>query len=505
MSDLMPIYHSCLGKIKIIWERTGVLLGHDEISTLCVPGETLILGDNKPVENITVGNTVLTQHGPGIVLGTSKRNFSGELFTISALGMLPIQVTPEHPVLSIPVRIRSVSGGKTQNGHYYVKEFGDFTWKKAAELRTYSRQVKERDYLVFPKINGNLDIDKLDLSSFCVKSKLTSEILANAKQMLSEGLLKKEVAKKLGIHRGTLNNWLFGNTKGFALSLPLDENTSKFMGLYVAEGHCHIAKNTARLVLSLHEDESDLQELVIAFAKKLNHGYYISKTRGEHGVQITITSSALARAFANWFGRGAANKRIPDFILLNKDLKILQSFLTGYLCGDGCNITSFDNRYDGTSNYENAVTSSKILALQIQMLYARLGKFVSIWRHKKAKEETILGRLVKTHDHYQISLNKDPKSHHWIDMDDYFLVPVKEVSQEKYEGSVYNLATTDHTYLVSNTVVHNCELWKTANANEFMDRLNNMSDDELRSWLEKLKKKRKVLSNYLDQEVKVYA
>jgi hypothetical protein len=31
----MPIYHSCLGKIKVIWERTGVLLGHDEISTLC--------------------------------------------------------------------------------------------------------------------------------------------------------------------------------------------------------------------------------------------------------------------------------------------------------------------------------------------------------------------------------------------------------------------------------------------------------------------------------------
>lgn len=50
-----------------------------------------------------------------------------------------------------------------------------------------------------------------------------------------------------------------------------------------------------------------------------------------------------------------------------------------------------------------------------------------------------------------------------------------------------------------------CELWNTANAAEFMDRLNNMSDDELRSWLEKLKKKRKVLSNYLEQEAKVYA
>lgn len=50
-----------------------------------------------------------------------------------------------------------------------------------------------------------------------------------------------------------------------------------------------------------------------------------------------------------------------------------------------------------------------------------------------------------------------------------------------------------------------CELWKTANAAEFMDRLNNMSDDELRAWLEKMKKKRSVLSKYIEQEAKVYA
>jgi hypothetical protein len=50
-----------------------------------------------------------------------------------------------------------------------------------------------------------------------------------------------------------------------------------------------------------------------------------------------------------------------------------------------------------------------------------------------------------------------------------------------------------------------CELWKTANAGEFMDRLNNMNDDELRSWIEKLKKKKNVLSNYLEQVAKVYA
>lgn len=31
----MTIYHSCLAKIKVIWERTGVLVGHDEIDVLC--------------------------------------------------------------------------------------------------------------------------------------------------------------------------------------------------------------------------------------------------------------------------------------------------------------------------------------------------------------------------------------------------------------------------------------------------------------------------------------
>jgi hypothetical protein len=37
----MTIYHSCLRKIKIIYERTGILLGHDEISLLCEMWQTM--------------------------------------------------------------------------------------------------------------------------------------------------------------------------------------------------------------------------------------------------------------------------------------------------------------------------------------------------------------------------------------------------------------------------------------------------------------------------------
>ena len=50
-----------------------------------------------------------------------------------------------------------------------------------------------------------------------------------------------------------------------------------------------------------------------------------------------------------------------------------------------------------------------------------------------------------------------------------------------------------------------CELWKTANATEFMDKLQNMSDQELREWIDRLKKKRSILQHYLEEEKRLYA
>jgi anion-transporting ArsA/GET3 family ATPase len=50
-----------------------------------------------------------------------------------------------------------------------------------------------------------------------------------------------------------------------------------------------------------------------------------------------------------------------------------------------------------------------------------------------------------------------------------------------------------------------CMLWGTRNPEEFMEKLNAMDDKELRSWLEKLKKKRNLLYNYLQEEQRVYA
>ncbi len=50
-----------------------------------------------------------------------------------------------------------------------------------------------------------------------------------------------------------------------------------------------------------------------------------------------------------------------------------------------------------------------------------------------------------------------------------------------------------------------CEMWQTKNPDEFMQKLDGMSNEELKGWLEKLKKKRNALYNYIQSEQKIYA
>jgi hypothetical protein len=51
-----------------------------------------------------------------------------------------------------------------------------------------------------------------------------------------------------------------------------------------------------------------------------------------------------------------------------------------------------------------------------------------------------------------------------------------------------------------------CELWGCLNAGDFYSKMNSITDEELKSWVEKVKKKRKILEHYLFQEQqKIYA
>lgn len=373
----------------------------------CVPPGTIILGDNKTIEALEVGDSVAGLEGLTDVKETFNRPYYGPVVVIDGCGLLPLRLTPEHPVLT-------VTGHEIRRNRHNRRrriKFGVPTWKPAENISTGRiYDGDSRDYLVVPRVKGTVNSAELDLNPY------TSE-------------------------RGRAT----ARGQGYPLTLPFDEDSAWLLGLYVAEG-----SSTAKgPELYLGKHEGDLAQKIMMIARKWGYSPYISQKTT--AMAVGIPSRLLARALPDWCGSGARNKRIPDFILYHKDERLLTSFLTGYLDGDGYSRPE-------KPHIRNANTVSQILALQLQLLATRLGYTSGISAYE-GKTHLIGDRSVSGHTIYCVIITmrrtSKPKYKMRI-MDDFMLVPVFGVTKECHHGTVHNLHTRDESYLVSNAVVHNC-------------------------------------------------
>jgi phage-related protein/intein/homing endonuclease len=368
----------------------------------CVPEGELILGDNKPIETYEVGDHTLLG---GTVEATYRKYYRGKAVKIKAHDILELKVTPEHviPVMRL-ARKWIIENGKDNFKLVPVK----IVYKHADEIepapKTHPPHYHEGDYLLVPILRGDVYTRELDLAKY--------------------------LKKYTDVRR---------------LTLPLDEDVAWFMGFYVAEGH----SQDKYISVSQSEENEEIINKVCAIINKLGYKSVVSRHRGI--AEIYIKSPILARAFIDWFEKGARNKKIPDFILHHKDRNIVKAFIKGYIVGDGC--------ISNNSNEAYLYTVSKTLALQLQLLLLRLGYIAGVSYREKAN-----GYMIRymVHDHRNKLVRRLSE---FIDfsesnlplkrVEDYLLVPVSEVEFEDYEGSVYDLQVENDHFLVSNVVVHN--------------------------------------------------
>jgi len=375
------------------------------ICPYCVLPETLILGDNKLIEEIQIGDQSTGLYGLTEVQEVFKRPYNGSLIVIDACGLLPLKLTPEHPVLV--AKAKRCFDRKRRN---WSITFYDPEWKLAKDITTGKVWLgKPRDYLVIPRLKGDVNIKELNLKSFTTKRGL--EVLT-------------------GMNRSAV--------------LPLNEETAWLLGLYVAEGH----STPKEACYSFGKHEKGLIEKTINLWQKI--GYACSTKNQKTSAIVTVQSRIISRALQSWCGHGAHNKHVPDFLLFHKDKDLLQSFLDGYISGDGC-LFSRDGREKTI-----AVTCSRILAMQLQLLLARLGLMLNI-NEKKTQNSMIEGREIQSKEnHYDIRFLSKRKHHYARVFNNFILTPVRAVTKEEYYGIVYNIGTGDDTYLASNAVIHNC-------------------------------------------------
>ena len=377
----------------------------------CFPEGTILAGGSR-IEN--VGNSTYGQTGKVDIVTPMSRPYNGKMYNVRAGGMTT-RATGEHPFRV--VRRKNKRRPIALNAPEWVKA-GD---------------IKKGDYLVVPKLPETFVGYSLSLEDFIKKG--------------SDSKGRNTFGNRVPSQNFILNN-----------------ETAWLLGLYAAEG-----SGKDRVSLSLGTYETNIINRAMDVAQYFG---YSPSTRTIHEnnstTEIRFGGPVLAKAFKSWCGDGAANKQVPEFILFHADKSIVKSFLEGLVDGDGWEY----QKNNSTVTTIGHGTKSRLLASHVRLCLAKLDLgFNGSDRPQKDRfinEHFVAGgsEFYTTNWTWTPSLTKrvmngkeiTSYSHRWKKVDEGIAIPVTEIVSEDYQGRVYNIETSDHTYIVDGILVHNCDL-----------------------------------------------
>ena len=232
----------------------------------------------------------------------------------------------------------------------------------------------------------------------------------------------------------------------------LSDDFLRLLGYYVAEG-CATRFNGYQAVefsLGLHEKEN-IAEVVDLIQRVTGKTPSVTSDRKRNGTYIVVYSEELWELCEEHGGRYAENKRFSKTVM---DLPPRRQKLAvdTYYKGDG------SVSREGRLTRVRAATISRQLAFQIQELLSRQGIFACINVREPYEETMRDGHVVRHKRKYTVFHALNTRSKRAKRRDDYFLVPIRRVARQPYEGYVYNFETVEepHSYLVKGFAVHNC-------------------------------------------------
>ncbi len=374
----------------------------------CVTPDTLVTTNPSvtPISQVQSGDRVLTHTGQyRRVHQVLTRNYSGRLYSIKPLGVpFALKVTEDHPLLAAPRRI--VKKGRLE------KKPQTPGWKTPREL-------KRGDYLTMPISKEVRDIDVYE-----------QEV------QVGQPSTGKRLARKL--------------------RLKADPDLFRLIGYYLAEGYS--VRRTVGFAFGEHENEyiQDSAQLLERF-----FGGRTGRSTSHRSTHVLLHSVVGIQFFEN-FGRGAENKRLPDWVMFAHPEK-QRELIRGAWRGDGY----FHKPTKGNrALFFEYVTTSKTLAFQLQQLLFRAGIVGQIGHtqhenRKPAYVVTVRGHFVAEMARLMRVEITDARtktfSHFEMD-DNYVYAPIREISSSLVrDQQVLNLSVEgDESYVAGNVTAHNC-------------------------------------------------
>ncbi len=374
---------------------------------LCVEPDTVVVTNPglKTISQLSIGDHVLTHSGeykPVTKIWDMK--YTGPMYTIHFYGKPDSLVcTADHPVFAVS---RPIASRKDRR---LLRTTGPLGFVKPAHL-------KPGDYVVSP----------------IVKKVSTLPAFEKDVPMYRGGVATRK------------------------LRLPTTPGLFRLIGYYLAEGSCDGGREVN---FDFHKEElatyaTDCATLLREFFGK----ECVIGQNGENGIRLALYS-ALAEDFFTQFGKGAPNKKLPDWVFFAEREKQIE-LLKGEWRGDGCRVNQ------ARQKYLNITTTSKVLAYQLQAVYARLGIVATMDSEAapnrlRSYHVNVFGRwAVKLAGIWGIRFDYHPSK--FVDKflmnDDYVFLPIRriEVCEVKDHRVMDVTVQDDHTFSPAGIVTSNC-------------------------------------------------
>jgi ribonucleoside-diphosphate reductase alpha chain len=287
----------------------------------CFPAGTMIttIKGPKPIEEISVGDLVLTHRGRYRRV-TDVMEREGELLRVKIDKLPEMRVTEEHPF------------------------FTDQGWIDAADLIPGQH---------FVQIGCNAER---------WSKPITIDIT---------GVRVGEYIYQANIDRKMRSGPVSHHVSPVRADVEVDEEIAWFLGMYIAEGSITDSRDI-RFTLSAKEDAH--ADRICAVLQN-RFGLNASKTlthyepRNNSWIGVRSNSKLLAAWLNDNFSRGFGQKRVPHWMMI-ADEKIQAAFLQGIADGDGTPINSQQVRI---------VLSNEVLIRQLFEIAVRLGYYPSLY------------------------------------------------------------------------------------------------------------------------------
>lgn len=369
----------------------------------CFIAGTKILTDNgyKNIEDVKLDDKLLTHTGKfQEIVNLQRKIYNGDLYQFKVKYHPElIECTEEHPFYVREQTIKYIN-------HKKVVSYGEPKWKDAKDINMndYFGMVINTESII-PTININRLVNRH--TNNIVKETITLD--------------KAEYWWIMGYF--ICDGWIEESKKN-------DGREKYLIKFAINNGDEEEVVSRIRKVLNIYDKKCDTGK-----CKKFGCSNYI-------WYQIL-----------KQFGKYAHGKLIPEWVQ-SAPKEFIQEFINGYIMSDG---SSKINK-SGIKTY-SITTVSYNLAYGIQRLLLKLGYIFAITKTIRPKTNIIQGRVVNQRDTYQIRGQFKESIYSTFIEDNYvWYKPFKIIKKQVQLVNVYNFEVkNDNSYIVYNTIVHNCQ------------------------------------------------